>query len=144
MKYNTLFFLSIILISGCQKFEILDVSVDENSIVFSGNGIINQCSRGVYITNFDIEYVNGKNNSVAWSIDRGFNFEYKEGKKLEIPFQYGETFTGIITRVEAINLTTGTYNYGGTFACLIAGDETPISVKGSFSIGEKNGVLKLN
>ncbi len=139
---NITFLLFITILSGCQKFEILEVEVDSNKIVFTKNDIINECSGGVYIFDFGIEYVSESDRVLAWSIARAFDSEYVENLS-ELPFFYGTAFKGIETRSKAIAIKSGNYNYGGTLACLSSNNEKSISISGSFTIEENKGIIKL-
>jgi len=136
------FLLLIAILTGCQKFESLEIQLNENKIVFTKNDIINECTKGVYIFDYGIEYVSESNRVIAWSIARGFDSEYLDSVT-ELPFRYGATFKGIETRTEAIVMQTGVYNYGGTLACLSANNEKSISVSGSFTIEVNNGIIRL-
>jgi len=142
MKNITLLIIIITILNGCQKFESLEIKVEGNKIVFTKVDIIEECTKGVYIFDYGIEYVSGSSRVIAWSIARGFDSEYL-GSLTELPFSYGEAFKGIETRSKAIIMQSGVYNYGGTLACLSSNSEKSISVSGSFTIEVNNGIIRL-
>lgn len=139
---KTLFFsLFLVFVSGCQKFHEIQVKFENNKLVFYNDEIKNTCTKGIIISDFDVQYIGKHSGAVAWKLVRKFDTIFN-ASSYDLPLVYGDTIENIDTVTSAIKLTEGKYNFGGTLSCKKKSENKSITINGSFVIDKDGKIAK--
>jgi len=139
MKYFSAALVALIL-TGCQKFNIVNVTKENGNVVFSNEKIISTCTKSIYIYDFEVKYINSDGADTVWMLVRSTQ-PNPEHTSFDFPLIYGESVIDVNTTIEASTLKSGLYKLGATLSCLTTDGDKSITLIGIFAIDKDNNLI---